>query len=150
MACGSLKSSKMLETQKLEAERQYWEQTKLEDSTKTSTLLIDTSHSEYMIELLPIGKFSYSAEKGFVGMAEKLVIKGKGNRRQLVKQEALTSRKLEQQQQGSETTRLNTKVQSSEKNRKAGLPIFWILLLAVAVLGLGYWLMRKWKVFRWI
>lgn len=74
-ACGSLKSKKMLQTENLQSNSHYQEDTKLQSWAKENTLLLDTSNSEYVVQITPVGKFRYSAENGFEDMPCRLMRK---------------------------------------------------------------------------
>jgi len=140
-ACGSLKSKKTLHTENLQSNSHYQEHTDLQSWAKENTLLLDTSNSEYVVQITPVGKFFYSAENGFEGMAEKVVVHGKASKRQVIHQQQQTGLQIQQQQHHLESTALKKKVQYIDKSRKPRLAMLYIGL--VAVLGLACWLMRK-------
>ncbi|QXU43629.1 hypothetical protein [Pedobacter sp. D749] len=142
-ACGSLKSNKTLHTQEFQSNSYNEENTNQQSWATKNTVLLDTSNSEYVVQITPLGKFFYSNEKGFEGMAEKVVLSGKGSKRQILHQQQQTGRQLQQQKHSLENTQLKTKVERIAKNRKPRLTMMWIGL--VVALGLVYWLLRKWR-----
>ncbi|MBE5320018.1 hypothetical protein IM793_12670 [Pedobacter sp. MR2016-19] len=142
-ACGSLKSNETLHTQKLQSNSLNRENTNQQSWATESTLLIDTSNSEYVVQITPLGKFFYSAENGFEGMAEKVVLSGKADKRRIIHQQQQTGHQLQHQKHSLESTQLATRVQRIDKSRKPASAVWWIGL-AVA-LGLAYWLIRKWR-----
>jgi len=141
-ACGSLKSNKTLHTQEFKSNSYNEENTNQQSWATKNTVLLDTSNSEYVVQITPVGKFVYSTEKGFEGMAEKVVVRGKAGRKQILHQQQQTGRQFQQQKHSLENTRLKTKVQHIDKNRKQRWVVVCIGL--VVALGLAYWVMRKW------
>ena len=141
LACGSLKSKKTLHTETLQSNSHYQEHTDLQSWAKENTLLLDTSNSEYVVQITPVGKFRYSAENGFEGMAEKVLVSGKVGKRQVLHQQQETGHQLKHQKRNLESTQLKRKVQHIDKTRKPRLAMVYIGL--AMVLGLAYWLMRK-------
>lgn len=142
-ACATLKSKKMLHEQELEAKHDSRESSIEQSWAKSNTLLLDTSNSEYVVQITPLGKFFYSAEKGFEGMAEKVVIKGKASNGRLVHEQQQKGRQRAQQKGSMESTALKTKVQYTKKTRKSLSPFFWTGLGVLFCLTLGYRLMKK-------
>lgn len=140
-ACGSLKSKKTLHTENLQSNSQYQEHTDLQGWAKANTLLIDTSNSEYVVQITPVGKFRYSAEKGFEGMAEKVLLSGKVGKRQVLHRQQQTGLHLQQQKRNLESKQVKKKLQHIDKTRKPRLAMVYIGL--AVVLGLACWLMRK-------
>jgi len=140
-ACGSLKSKKTLQTENLQSNSQYQEDTNLQSWATANTLLLDTSNSEYLVQITPVGKFRYSAETGFEGVAEKVVVRGKASKRQVMQQQLQMGRQLQQQKHSQESTQVKKKVQQIDKSRKPPWAAMCIGL--VVVLGLACWLMRK-------
>ncbi|QXU41442.1 hypothetical protein [Pedobacter sp. D749] len=141
-ACGALKSKKSLHTQELQSSSHNEENTNQQGWATRNTLLLDTSNSEYVVQITPLGKFFYSAEKGFEGMAEKVVVSGKANKRRIIHQQQQAGHQLQHQKSILESTQLKTKVQYIDKSRKQR----WgaVCLGLVVALGLAYWVMRKW------
>jgi len=142
-ACATIKNKKMLLEQDLEAKYKSQESINKRTWEKGNTLLVDTSNSEYVVQITPLGKFFYSKEKGFEGMAEKVVVKGKANKRRMVHQQQQKGHEQAQQKGSEESTALKTKVQHTEKMRKGMSPSFLIGLVVVFCLTLAYWLMKK-------
>ncbi|MBB6237539.1 hypothetical protein HDC90_002161 [Pedobacter sp. AK013] len=141
-ACGSLKSEKTLQTENLQA-NSLSQAHRLEQSRATAnTLLLDTSNSEYVVQITPVGKFRYSAENGFEGMAEKVVVRGKASKRQVMHQQRQIGHQLQYQKHSVESTALKTEVLHMDKSRKPNFGTIGIGL--VVVLGLACWLTRKW------
>ncbi|MEH3113528.1 hypothetical protein [Pedobacter terrae] len=142
-ACSTLKNKKTSATQALQSYSHQQENMKQLSWAKSNTLLVDTSNSEYVVQITPLGKFLYSAEKGFEGMAERVVLSGKADKRQHLRQEQQTGDQLAQQKGGVKSTALETKVQHTAKTGK-GLPTYlWIGLGLTFCLTLGYRLMKK-------
>ena len=133
----------MLHTQNLQSNSLNREDTNQQSWATGSTLLIDTSNSEYVVQITPLGKFFYSTEKGFEGMAEKVVLSGKAGKRQILYQQQQTGHRLQHQKRSLESTQLKTKAQHIAKSRKPRLAVIWTGL--ILVLGLAYWLIRKWR-----
>ncbi|NMN37570.1 hypothetical protein [Pedobacter sp. SG918] len=140
-ACGSLKSKKTLHMENLQSNSHYQVHTDLQSWAKENTLLLDTSNSEYVVQITPVGKFFYSAENGFEGMAEKVLVSGKAGKRQILQHQKQAGHQLQHQKHSLESTQLKKKVQHINKSRKPRLAMLYIGL--VAVLGLACWLMRK-------
>ncbi|MGN8059734.1 hypothetical protein ACTJKN_25885 [Pedobacter sp. 22163] len=57
MAFGTLKSKKTLHAENLQPNSQYKEHTRQQSLATGNTLLIDTSNSEYVVQINPLGKF---------------------------------------------------------------------------------------------
>jgi len=142
-ACGSLKTTKTLQTQNLQSNNHYQEHSNKQSWAKGNTLMLDTSNSEYVVQITPLGKFRYSAENGFEGMAEKVLISGKASKRQILHQQQHMGEQLQHQKRSQESTQLKTKALHTEKERKGQSSILWIGLLLVPSLGLAYWLRGK-------
>lgn len=140
-ACGSLKSKKTLHTENLQSNSHYQEDSNLQSWAKENTLLLDTSNSEYVVQITPVGKFLYSAKNGFEGMAEKVLVSGKVGKRLVLHQQQQTGHQLQHQKRKLENTQVKKKVQHIDKSRKPRWALMYIGL--VVVLGLAYWLMRK-------
>jgi len=58
------------------------------------------------VQITPLGKFLYSAEKGFEGMAEKVMVSGKANKRRVIHEQQQTRQELQQQKHKLESTQL--------------------------------------------
>ncbi len=142
-ACGALQSKKSLHTQELQSSSHNQENTNQQSWAIGNTILLDTTNSEYVVQITPLGKFVYNAENGFEGMAEKVVVSGKADKRRIIHQQQQTGHQFQKQKHDLESTQLKTKVQHIAKNRKPRLTMMWIGL--VVVLGLAYWLLRKWR-----
>ncbi|SFA42201.1 hypothetical protein SAMN04488511_10312 [Pedobacter suwonensis] len=142
-ACATPKSKKMLHEQDLEVKHDSRESNSEQSWAKSNTLLLDTSNSEYVVQITPLGKFFYSAEKGFEGMAEKVVFRGKANHRRILQGQQQKGRQLAQQKTRVKSTALKTKVQYTEKTRKSLSLFFWTGLGVVFCLALGCRLMKK-------
>jgi hypothetical protein len=140
-ACGSLKSKKTLHTQNLQSNSDYQEHTNLQSWAKENTLLLDTSNSEYVVQITPVGKFRYSAENGFEGVAEKVQVRGKVGKRKVLHQQKQAGRQLQHQNRNLESTQVKKKLQHIDKSRKPR----WVAMCIglVVALGLAYWLIRK-------
>ncbi|MFC1224257.1 hypothetical protein ACFE6N_10645 [Pedobacter sp. BG31] len=142
-ACATLKSKKVLHEQDLEVKHNSRESSSEQSWAKSNTLLLDTSNSEYVVQITPLGKFFYSAEKGFEGMAEKVVIKGKASHRRMLQGQQQKGRELAQQKTRVKSTALKTKVQYTEKMRKSLSPSLLIGLGILFCLTLGYHRLMK-------
>ena len=142
-ACATLKSKKVLHEQDLEVKHDSRESSIEQSWAKSNTLLLDTSNSEYVVQIIPLGKFFYSAEKGFEGMAEKVVIKGKANNRRMLHEQQQEGHELALQKGSVKSTALKTKVHLTEKMRKSLSPSLLIGLGILFCLTLGYWLIKK-------
>lgn len=140
-ACGSLKSKKTLHTENLQSNSYYQEDSNLQSWAKANTLLLDTSNSEYVVQITPVGKFRYSAENGFEGVAEKVLVSEKVGKRQILHQQQETGHQLQQQKRNLESKQVKKKLQHIDKSRKPRLAMLYIGL--AVVLGLACWLMRK-------
>ncbi|QDW23965.1 hypothetical protein FFJ24_003625 [Pedobacter sp. KBS0701] len=142
-ACGALQSKKTLHTQELQSKSHYQENTNQQSWENGNTLLLDTGNSEYVVQITPLGKFLYSTEKGFEGMAEKVVVRGKADRKQILHQQVQTGHQLQHQKHNLESTQLKTKAQHIDKSKKPR----WVVLCIglVITVGLAYWVMRKWR-----
>ncbi|MBO9675414.1 MAG: hypothetical protein J7577_18340 [Sphingobacteriaceae bacterium] len=142
LACGSLKSKKTLLLQDLQSNSHNQEHRNAQSRAEENTILLDTSNSEYEVRITPLGKFFYSAENGFEGMAEKVVLSGKAGKKRVVRQQRQSGHQLQHQTTRTESTALRTKAQHTDKIRKSRWGMLAIGL--VVVLGLVYWLRRKW------
>ncbi|WP_145858800.1 hypothetical protein [Pedobacter suwonensis] len=142
-ACATLKSKKVLHEQDLEVKHDSRESSSEQSWAKSNTLLLDTSNSEYVVQIAPLGKFFYSAEKGFEGMAENLVFKGKASHRRMLQGQQQKGHQLAQQKTRVKSTALKTKVQYTEKTRKSLSLFFWTGLGVVFCLTLGYHRLMK-------
>ncbi|CAH0250625.1 MULTISPECIES: hypothetical protein [unclassified Pedobacter] len=140
-ACGSLKSKKTLHTENLQSNSDYQEHTDLQSWAKENTLLLDTSNSEYVVQITPVGKFRYSAENGFEGVAEKVLVSGKVGKRKTLHKQKQASHQLQRQKRSLESKQVKKKLQHIDKSRKPRWAAMCIGL--VAALGLAYWLIRK-------
>ncbi|WP_343522001.1 hypothetical protein [Pedobacter sp.] len=142
LACGTLKSKKILLSQDLQSNSHNQEHHNLQSWAEENTILIDTTNSEYVVQITPLGKFLYSVENGFEGMAKKVVLSGKAGKKRVMQQQQQSKHQLRQQATSVESTRLKTKAQHTDKSRTPR----WGLLAAglVVVFGLVYWLIKKW------
>ncbi|MFC1226557.1 hypothetical protein ACFE6N_22320 [Pedobacter sp. BG31] len=145
-ACATLKSKKVLHEQHLEVKHNSRESSIEQSWAKSNTLLLDTSNSEYVVQITPLGKFFYSAEKGFEGMAEKVVIKGKANNRRMLQGQQQKGRQLQVRNVNSGSTNLKTKLQQFDKSWKP--PPGLLGVGALLLLGLVYWIWRKWRLIK--
>lgn len=141
LACGSLKSKKTLHTENIQSNSHYQEDTNLQSWAKENTLLLDTSNSEYVVQITPVGKFRYSAENGFEGMAENVLVSGKVGKRKTLHQQKQTGHQLQRQKRSLESTQVKKKQQHIDKSRKPR----WVAMCIglVVALGLAYWLMKR-------
>lgn len=142
-ACATLKSKKVLHEQDLEVKHNSRESSIEQSWAKSNTLLLDTSNSEYVVQITPLGKFFYSAEKGFEGMAEKVVIKGKANNRRMLHEQQQEGHELALQKGSVKSTALKTKIHLTEKMRKSLSPSLLIGLGILFCLALGCRLIKK-------
>ncbi|SDG34854.1 hypothetical protein SAMN05421827_105238 [Pedobacter terrae] len=142
-ACGSFKEKKTLHTQEHESVRQNQDSSAEQSWQKDNTLLLDTSNSEYVVQITPMGKFFYSTEKGFEGMARKVVVKGRANKRQVVHRHKETEHQLVRQNNNTEHENSKIKVQQVDKRIKPrwGFALIGMVMLFV----LAYWIWRKWR-----
>ncbi|GGH03122.1 hypothetical protein GCM10007422_17930 [Pedobacter zeae] len=142
LACGSLKSKKTLLLQDLQSNSYNQEHHNEQSRAEENTILLDTSNSEYEVRITPLGKFLYSAENGFEGMAEKVVLSGKAGKKRVVQQQRQSGHQFQRQTTRTESTVLKTKAQQVDKSRKSRFGLLAIGL--VVVFGLVYWLIKKW------
>lgn len=99
----------------------------------------DSSLTGYVVEIIPRGKFTYSAVNGFSGEAQQLRIKGKTLH--------TTSRTVDQHTQATvkENMELRNQFKSShstltkEKEKK----LSWKWILAAILIGLAYYFYRR-------
>lgn len=143
-ACGALKSKKSLHTQELQSSSHNEENTNQQGWATRNTLLLDTSNSEYVVQITPLGKFFYNAEKGFEGMAEKVVVSGKANKGRIMNQQQQTGHQLQHQKSSSDSTDLKIKVQQVAKSKKPKLSAIIVPVLVIS-LGLAVFIRRKWR-----
>lgn len=136
----------MLHEQELEVKHNSRESSSEQSWAKSNTLLLDTGNSEYVVQITPLGKFFYSAEKGFEGMAEKVVLSGKANKRRMLHEQQQKGHQRRVQHANSGSTSLKTKLQQVDKSWKPppGLTGAGVFIL----LGLVYWLWRKWRLMK--
>jgi len=59
-----------------------------------------------VVQITPLGKFLSSAETGFEGMAEKVVVRGKASKRQILQQQQQMGQQLQQQKHSQESTQV--------------------------------------------
>jgi len=142
-SCGMLKEKKTLLAQDHQFTRNNQENITGQSWQKDNTLLLDTSNSEFVVQITPLGKFLYSTEKGFEGMAEKVVVKGKANKRQTVHRHKEAGHQLERQINNAENEKLKVKVQQVDKRWKPSLAM--VGMVVIILLGLVFWVLRKWR-----
>lgn len=142
-ACATVKSKKTSHEQALQVRHDSQENISQQSWEKDNTLLLDTSNNEYVVQITPLGKFVYSTEKGFEGMAEKVVLKGKANNRRMVHKQQQNGNQLYVQKSKAGSTAFKAKVQQVEKSRKPRLAT--ISAGVLILLGLVYWIWRKWR-----
>ena len=96
------------------------------------TLYADSSNQDYTIQLWPKGRFSYSAETGFTGEADKVLISGRSNKG------SSSSRMVhaEESDQGKTEIQTNLKegASSSQKDKLKKSSVSWKVVLAFTVL----------------
>ena len=86
-ACGSIKDKQLLKASTSEAEA-IEINTDLSIAATTNELITDSSRQDYLVEISPLGVFTYDAVNGYKGMASQLLWKGKlQQQRQMKRQE---------------------------------------------------------------
>jgi hypothetical protein len=75
-ACGSIKDKQLLKVSASEAEA-IEINTDLSIAATTNELITDSSRQDYLVEISPLGVFTYDAVNGYKGMASQLLWKGK-------------------------------------------------------------------------
>ena len=96
------------------------------------TLYTDSSNQDYTIQLWPKGRFSYSAETGFAGEADKIMIRGKSKKGSSSSKMVRT----EESDQGKTEIQTNLKegASSSQKDKLKKSSVSWKVVLAFTVL----------------
>ena len=109
------------------------------------TLYTDSSNQDYTIQLWPKGRFSYSAETGFSGEADKILITGKSKSGS----SSLATVDSEESDQGKTEIQTNLKAGTSssqkDKLKKSSVSLKVILVLTVLVLIAACFAYRKIK-----
>ena len=107
------------------------------------TLYADSSNQDYTIQLWPKGRFSYSAETGFSGEADKILITGKSKSGS----SSLATVDSEESDQGKTEIQTNLKegTSSSQKDKLKKSSVSWKVVLAFTALILiaGWAIYRK-------
>jgi hypothetical protein len=116
-----------------------------EQSMNTNMLQLrkDTGNTTYSIQLWPKGSFTLSAEKGFAGEAEKIVIAGKTNR--AVMTTSAVAARHEQKGQQAVTYKERDKKETEQKQEVKDSSVSWRWIIAGFVLMLlaAYWVYRR-------
>lgn len=126
-------------TQELAASQAY-------NHSFTESLIIDDSlNSNAVFTIWPKGVFTYSPDAGFKGEAEKLQVLTQSWQ---LKQ---SEQKIAQVNAGTKTLAEKNvaivKSKVSEDHTLKWQPNYWIILMVVGVIILGYWLFRRLKKF---
>lgn len=101
----------------------------------------DSANHDYEIQIWPKGTFSFSEDKGFIGQAEQIRMKGKSGR---LMNGGITSRKLEQSKEGllladqeSKLKVTGKKEQSKQTSPSWKVTVISALLILVVVWWIG-------------
>jgi hypothetical protein len=111
-------------------------------SQQNQLVLIDSSHNDFELILLPKGKFTFSMANGFEGEAQQLMIKGKHTSQKVLnieqekKQDSIQYKANYANEKESSTTIKKNKISTGYN---------WLLLLALPVLYGFYWLNKRYK-----
>ena len=111
--------------------------------SRALTFYADSSNQDYTIQLWPKGRFSYSAETGFTGEADKILITGKSKSGS----SSLAKVDSEESDQGKTEIQTNLKAgtSSSQKDKLKKSSVSWKVVLAFTALILvaGWAIYRK-------
>ena len=102
--------------------------------SRALTFYADSSNQDYTIQLWPKGRFSYSAEAGFSGEADKILITGKSTSGS----SSLAKVDSEESDRGKTEIQTNLKAgtSSSQKDKLKKSSVSWKVILALTVLVL--------------
>ena len=103
----------------------------------------DSASQDYEIQIWPKGTFSLSEDKGFIGQAEQIRIKGKSGR---LMNGGLTSRKLEQSKESLLLADQQSKLKVTNKKEasKQTSPSWKVILIsALLILVVVWWIGKR-------
>jgi hypothetical protein len=103
----------------------------------------DSANHNYEIQIWPKGTFSLSEDKGFIGQAERIQVKGKSGR---LTNGGITSRKLEQSKEGLLLADQQSKLKVTGKKElsKQTSPSWKVTLIsALLILGVVWWIGKR-------
>ena len=149
LSCGMLQRS-VKETNDFESERlistALQQQNHLEKQTEAEsvTFYADSTNHQYQVQVWPKGDFSFSADKGFQGKANKVLITGnlKGSSKGAGKTK--TGQKVTDQSRYNQQSKNEVKSAQSSVTKKRS-PSAWWLLGAVLLLSAGILTYYKFK-----
>ena len=142
-------STRKLNKQKFEISSSAQSEIRMQDfrndkfEAKRKILLTDTAHEHYSVIIFPSDTFSFSAQHGFKGKAERIELSGKVRR---VINLTDSSGLLEEKQKvvNYEEEYESKKVELSKFRvlEKKGLKVVNVLIMVVGVILVGWWLWR--------
>lgn len=103
----------------------------------------DSANHDYEIQIWPKGTFSLSEDKGFIGQAEQIRIKGKSGS---LRSGGITSRKLEQSKEGLLLADQQSKLKVTGRKQlsKQTSPSWKVTLIsALLILGVVWWIGKR-------
>ncbi len=142
-ACGSLKTSKQqYRAQLAETETNGTALNQQLQHTATAQLL-DTTNSEYTVQIIPLGAFTYSSGAGFAGRATAITVRGKTARKLQVNRQESLQVQVQQQSQQSVKTKVNTQSRAEAKTSPSWSRLGGLILLLVLLTGCGLIIKRR-------
>ncbi len=149
MSCSVLQKQKVLKVDSVQVNNsqhsEEWDVDSLSNSFKNLTLF-DSTNSEYIAEIFPIGEFSFSVQNGFKGTAKSMVLKGSTKRTFKSKDSLESTLHLKSSGQLKDRNQVKLSV-TSKVIEKPGSAWSWIgipVLLALLVMGLLKSNLIKW------
>ncbi len=107
-------------------------------------LMTDSADELYTMSIIPADTFSFSAQHGFLGKAEKIEVTGLIRRVQsrtdntVLHAEKQNSRTYEEQQQSEKSELSRTRILE-----KRSWPVIMVFIVLAGIIGIGWWL-RRW------
>jgi len=122
-------NSKSRQQSSYEAKQSIVEEKNWLSKTGSLTFYSDSTHQDYTIQLWPVGRFSYSLEKGFTGEAHRILITDKSKSGSAYADMANT----EESDKGKVDiqTSAKEKTESAEQQKTKKSSVSWKVILAV-------------------
>lgn len=144
---GCSASQKLKQQQKLlQEQKEVKSLAALQQLYLTNRLLLqDSTQSAYRVEIWPIGKFSYSADSGFVGQAQQVLINGAITKKlKVLNETALMGQEVKIYRSKAEVKSLSNSLNKKVARSSTGKLLGPILLLVGLVVVYYFFRMRWW------
>jgi len=143
-------STRKLNKQKFESSSSVQSEIRMQDfrndklEAKRKILLTDITNEQYSVIIFPADSFSFSAQHGFKGKAEKIEVRGLISRVQA----RLDSTVVKEEQQSGRAYEVKQRIEKSEKSRIRFLEtkrwsLTLLLIVLTGIILIGWWL-RRW------